>query len=269
MDLQLRGKRAFVSGSSSGLGEAMALELATEGCDVVVHGRDRKRTEAVAAAVEKLGVRAAATFGDLAEVSVAEKIAANALETFGGIDILVNNCGAVLRMDAPDWLDITPEEWIKSFEVNFMGGLVLAQAFAPGMKERKWGRIINISSTAGEQISGLLPSYGAPKAAVINFTGNISKSLGPHGVTVNTIIPGTHLTPAVERWLAALKEKHGWGDDEEENERIYTQELLPQSVRRLGRPREIAAAVAFLASPLSGYTNGASLRIDGGMARYI
>ncbi|MHA3792591.1 SDR family oxidoreductase [Sphingomonas sp. YL-JM2C] len=269
MDLELRGKRAFVSGSSSGLGKAIALELAAEGCDVVVHGRDRARTEETARLVAEKGVRTAATFGDLADADAGDRVARDTLAALGTVDILVNNCGAVLQMHNPSWDEVPAEEWERSYRVNFIAGLRLAQHFVPGMKEQGWGRVINISSTGGSHIAGFMPDYAAPKAAVNNFTGNLSKSLGPHGITVNAVIPGTILTPAVDRWLDELKTQLNWGDDFAENERIYTSEITPQSVKRLGRPREIAVAVALLASPLSGYTNGAAIRVDGGSAQFF
>ena len=269
MDLELKGKRAFVSGASSGLGKATAIELAQEGCDVVVLGRDKTRTDETAHAVEALGVRAAATYGEMANLEECDKIAADALTAFGTIDVCVNNCGAVLQMHNPDWMDIPWGEWMRSYAVNFMSGMRMAQHFVPGMKAENWGRVINISSTGGTQIDGVLPDYSAPKAALNNFTGNLAKALGPHGITVNAVVPGTMLTPAVDRWIAELKKQHDWGDDFAENERIYTQELIPQSIPRLGRPREIAVLVAWLASPLSGYTTGALFRADGGAAHYI
>jgi 3-oxoacyl-[acyl-carrier protein] reductase len=269
MDLELAGKRAFVSGSSSGLGQATALELAAEGCDVVVHGRDRERTEETARQIEALGRRAVVTTGDLAEVETANRIAADAIAGLGGIDILVNNCGAVLHMDNPHWSELDPEEWVRSYRVNFISALCLSQKFAPGMKERGWGRIINISSTESTNVEGLLMDYAAPKAALNNFTANASKDLGPHGVTINTVIPGIFHTPSVDRWMVEMRKEFGWTDDFAENERICTSELLTQSVRRFGRPKEIAVIVAYLASPHAGYTNGASIRADGGHARFI
>jgi NAD(P)-dependent dehydrogenase (short-subunit alcohol dehydrogenase family) len=269
MDLELRGKRALVTGSSSGLGAAIALELAAEGCDVAVHGRDARRTEETARAVEAKGVRSIVTVGDLAKDEDAAHVAKTALEGLGGIDILVNNVGAVLRMDNPDWLEITPQEWLNSYNVNAVATLRLTQLMVPQMKARGWGRIINISSTGGSQTRGIMLDYGAPKAAVDNMTVNLAKLLTPDGITVNAVIPGTILTPAVERWLVTLRAQLGWSDDFAENERLYTESVTPQPVRRLGRPREIAVAVALLASPLSGYTTGASLRIDGGTSDAI
>jgi 3-oxoacyl-[acyl-carrier protein] reductase len=269
MDLELRGKRAFVSGSSSGIGKAIAIELANEGCDVVVHGRDRARTDETAREVESIGVRTRSTYGDLGDEAVAAQVAKDTLELLGTVDICVNNVGAVLQMHNPDWLEIPSEEWVRSYRVNFMSGLHMAQHFAPGMKEQKWGRIIDISSTAGTHTDGFLPDYGAAKAGVNNRLANLSKLLGQYGITINAVIPGTILTPAVDRWLAELKKQLDWGDDFAENERIYTTEITPQSVPRLGQPREIAVAVAWLASPLAGYINGTGLRVDGGSAHFF
>lgn len=266
MDLELKGKRALVTGSSSGLGKAIALELAAEGVAVAVHGRDRARTEETAREIEKLGVKSVATVGDLMKDADADAVADLALAGLGGIDILVNNAGAVLRMDNPPWEELTPQDWLDSFNLNVGAAVRLTRRLVPGMKDRGWGRVINISSTGGSQTTGKLLDYCAAKAGVDNMTVNLSKNIAPHGITVNAVVPGTMLTPAVERWLETLRHQLNWPDDFAHNERAYTTEFLPQPVPRLGRPREIGVAVAFLASPLSGYTTGATLRIDGGTA---
>lgn len=264
MDLKLAGKRALVTGSSSGIGAAIALELAIEGVSVVVHGRDAAKAAEVAHRVETKGVRAAIALGDLTNDSEAEYLAESALAAFGGIDILVNCAGGVVRSDNPSWQDVTPNEWLKSFSLNAVSIVRMAQKLAPGMVARGWGRIINISSVAGERYSGLLHDYGSAKAAVEHLTGNLSKTLAPQGVTVNVVIPGTVLTPQAERWILTLRRQNGWSDDFSENERLYTSKFSPQPIARLGRPEEIAAAVTFLASPRSDYTTGAALRVDGG-----
>lgn len=264
MDLQLKGKRALVSGSSSGLGAAIALELAAEGVSVVVHGRNRDRASAVVRAVEAKGVGAALALGELTSDTEAAAIADAALGAFGGIDILVNCAGGTVRSDNPAWEDVLTSEWLASFNLNVVSIIRLAQRLTPGMTQRGWGRIINISSLAGSQLSGWLHDYGSAKAAVEYLTGNLSKTLAPRGVTVNAVAPGTVLTPQSERWIATLRQQNGWPDDMAENERVYTSKFAPQPVPRLGRPAEIAAAVTFLASPRSDYTTGATLRIDGG-----
>src|SRR5262245_35391252 len=172
MDLQLRGKRAFVSGASSGIGKATALELAGEGCDVVVHGRDKARTEETANEITKLGVKAWAATGDLMKEADADKVCKTALDAVGTVDILVNNCGLLIRKDAPDWLDLPDHEWTDSFQVNFMTTLRVSQRMAPGMKAQKWGRIINISTAASAHVFalGAMTDYGSPKAALNKFT---------------------------------------------------------------------------------------------------
>ncbi len=269
MDLQLRGKRAFVSGSSSGIGKGIALELADEGCDVVVHGRDKARTEETAHEVEKRGVKAVVTTGDLATDEGAKVVCDTALKGFDSVDICINNCGMTLRKDNPDWATLPAQEWIDSFQVNFVATVRASQRFFPGMKAKKWGRFVNVSSAAGTHVlGGALADYGAPKAALNKFTVDMSKVVGTYNITVNAIIPGTIMTPAIENYMAILKGQHGWGDDPEENERLYTQ-IHPQSVPRLGIIRDCAATVAFLSSPLAGYINGAMLRIDGGAANFV
>jgi 3-oxoacyl-[acyl-carrier protein] reductase len=268
MDLQLKGKRAFVSGSSSGIGYGIALELAEAGCDVVVHGRDKARTEKTAKEVAAVGVKTAVTVGDLAKDSEATTVCDTALAAFGGIDILINNCGNTLRKDCPDWSVLPAKEWVDSFEVNFVSGIRLAQRFVPHMKEKRWGRVVNIGSTAGTHVlGGLFPDYGAPKAALNKFTADMAKVVGAYNITVNCIIPGTIKTPAIEEYMRILKQQRGWSDENAEEK--YTTELFPQSVPRLGTLRDIAAATAFLSSPLAGYINGAFLRIDGGMANFV
>lgn len=265
MNLELAGKRVLVTGSSSGLGEAVALEFAAEGADVVVHGRDSARAEAVAEQARAKGARAATAIGDLASDEGAALVAEQALAAFGGIDILVNNAGAVLRMDEPDWLKIGSDDWFASYDLNVMATVRMTKLLSPAMVEREWGRIINVSSVSGTVMRGRLMDYGAAKAALNSVTVNMSKVLSSHGVTVNAVIPGTVITPAIERWIDTVAQQNQWPGDAAEHERRYV-ERTGQSLTRLGRAREIAAAVAFLASPLSGYTTGAFLRIEGGLS---
>ncbi len=136
---------------------------------------------------------------------------------------------------------------------------------APGMVERGWGRIVNISSVAGQTSQGFLHDYGSAKSAIDHLTVNLSKTLSPKGVTVNCVVPGDVMTPAIERWLAVLRKQNGWPDDLAENERVYTRDFRRQPIPRLGRPPEIAAAVVFLCSPRSDYTTGTLMRVDGGV----
>ncbi len=267
MDLQLKGKRALVTGSSSGIGAACARELAAEGVDIVIHGRDRERAEAVAAECAALGVRTAVALGSVTDDADCAAIAQSATTALKGIDILVNSAGGVVRDGNPDWTEMTSADWEESFSLNVTSTIRLAQHLTPGMIERGWGRIINISSVGGKQLSGNLLEYGAAKAALDHLTGNLSRRLAPHGITVNGVVPGTVMTPQAMRYIVTLQKQNGWPDDLVECERIFTQERGAQPVPRLGKAEEIAAAVAFLASPRSDFTIGALLRIDGGSTR--
>jgi 3-oxoacyl-[acyl-carrier protein] reductase len=269
MDLFLTGKRALISGSSSGLGAECARTLAREGVSVVVTGRDRGRTEAVAKEITDAGGKAAVTIGDLQDDQQAYRVAAEALDAFGGIDILVNNAGRLIRPENPDWTTVPMSDWIKSFQGIILGAVCLSQKLAPAMVERGWGRIINFSSVAGYQALGQLLEYGPAKAAVHNFTINLSRMLSPKGVTVNTIAPGMFVTPGIARHMDAMAGQPGWADTREENEKLYCTKHYPQPIPRGGKPSEIAAAVAFISSPRSDYTTGSMLRIDGGISKAL
>ncbi|MCB2078031.1 MAG: SDR family oxidoreductase [Novosphingobium sp.] len=267
MDFRLGGKRALVTGSSSGIGAAIARELAGEGVSVVIHGRDRERAEAVAADIAARGVKSAVVLGEVTGDADADAIADGALAALGGIDILVNSAGGVVTSGNPDWTDVSSEDWLESFNLNVVSTIRLAKKLTPGMIERGWGRIINISSVGGKMLSGRLHEYGSAKGAVDHVTSNLSRTLGPHGITVNAIAPGTVLTPMAERWIETVKQQNGWDCDFDEAERRYTTEWVEQPVPRLGRVEEIAAAAAFLASPRSDFTTGAIMRVDGGVLR--
>ena len=267
MDLQLAGKRALVTGSSSGIGAAIARELAAEGCAVVVHGRDRERAEAVARDIESKGGKTAVALGEITDDASADAVADAALAAFGGIDILVNSAGGNVRSDNPSWTEVSSDEWLLSFSLNVVSVIRLAKRVTPGMIERGWGRIINISSVGGTQLSGRLLDYGAAKAALDHLTGNMSRAIAGQGVTVNAIVPGTVLTPQAERWINTVAAQNDWPEDFATRERLYTTDFAAQPIPRLGRAEEIAAAAAFLASPRSDFTTGAMLRIDGGNTR--
>jgi NAD(P)-dependent dehydrogenase (short-subunit alcohol dehydrogenase family) len=264
MDLKLTGKRALVTGASSGLGAAIARTLAAEGCAVIVQGRNPERTARVTAEIAATGVTAFAAIGDLTSDEQAGQISDIAEEKLGGIDILVNNAGAALRNhDNPPWHGLEPQDFIDSLNVNLLGAVRLAKRHVPGMCDRGWGRVINISTIGARKIGGQLHDYGSAKAALEHWSINLSKNLAQFKVTVNTIAPGTVRSGASTRWLQTLREQLGWTGTQEEIELRFTTEGAPQPIKRLGKPEEIAAAVAFLASPVSDYTTGAVWRIDG------
>jgi NAD(P)-dependent dehydrogenase (short-subunit alcohol dehydrogenase family) len=248
---------------------AIAATLAAEGVAVAVNGRNQARTEQTVRKIEERGGRAVAAVGDLTTDAGAEQVAEIAVRALGGIDILVNNAGGALRDDNPEWVDITPQDYFDSLNINFVAGVRLARILAPAMVERGWGRIINISSTAGRQSLGAMHDYGPAKAAIENFSLNLSRNLSPKGVTVNTIAPGMILTEGSTSFLETLRDQLGWEDDLDVMQRRYATEVFPQTIPRLGKPSEIGAAVAFLASPISDYTTGALLRVDGGTSKAL
>ncbi|MEV8630153.1 SDR family NAD(P)-dependent oxidoreductase [Streptosporangium sp. NPDC051023] len=265
MDLQLTGKRALVTGSSSGLGEAIAKALAAEGADVVVHGRDRLRTETVAAAIRTAGGRAHAAIGDLTTDDGADAVAEAAL-TGGPIDILVNNAGAYLHRS---WKEATAGDWSHTYEVNVISGVRMILRLVPRMHERGWGRVIQIGGGLGLQPSADLPHYTATLAARHNLTVSLARELKGTGITANTVAPGAILVDSVQRFLTDLAPARGWGETWEDIERNAIEELVPNDVGRMGRPEEIAAAVLYLSGPLADYVTGATLRVDGGTIRGV
>jgi len=263
MDLQLRGKRALVTGSSSGIGSGIARVLASEGVFVLIHGRDSARAQAVADDILRSGGSASVVLGDLATDAGAQAVAEAALRN-GALDILVNNAGGTTLEGNPSWFETPLDAWGAAFSQNVGAVVRLAHLLVPGMRERHWGRIINISSGSGMQPNPFVPHYGASKAAISNVTLSLSKALADTGITVNTVSPGAVLTPALETWMRDLARQMNWGDDWAVIERRYITEFFPQPVPRIGHVEDIANMVAVLASPLSSYITGANVRIDGG-----
>jgi 3-oxoacyl-[acyl-carrier protein] reductase len=269
MDLQLHDKRALVTGSSSGIGAGIARILAAEGAQVVVHGRDEERANRVAAEIRASGGRAEVALGDLSDDEGAAYITEVVLSTLGGVDILINNAGGRTTNGNPPWLDIGLEDWRATYEQNVGAAVRMVRAFAPGMQERRWGRIIQIASAAATQTEPDLGEYQAAKAALVNVTSSLAKTFAHTGITVNTVSPGMVLTPAAHVWMTSVANERGWGEDFEEIERRFTREVIPLSVARIGRPEDIGRLIAFLASPLSAYVTGANFRIDGGQCRSV
>jgi NAD(P)-dependent dehydrogenase (short-subunit alcohol dehydrogenase family) len=265
MDLELSGKRVLVTGSSSGLGEAMALLLAAEGAEVVVHGRDEPRTKSVAAAITKSGGKAEYTIGDLATDEGADVVADAALAG-GAIDVLVNNAGSYKHLS---WTAATPEDWRETYEVNVISGVRMVQRLVPQMRERGWGRVITIGGGLAIQPMNSHPQYNATLAARHNLAVSLARELKDTGVTSNVISPGAIVVEAVKDLLMQIAPQRGWGESWEEIERASTEQLVPNDIGRMGRPNEIATAVAFLASPLAGYISGATIRIDGGFINKV
>jgi 3-oxoacyl-[acyl-carrier protein] reductase len=266
MDLTLTGKRALVTGSTGGIGEGIAKTLAREGAAVVVQGRNESAGRRVQQQIEASGGKAVVAIGDLSTDDGAKRVADKAVAEFGAIDIVVNNAGAY---EVRAWADATPQQWLDTFNQDVLSMVRMIRLLVPQMKQLGWGRIVQLSSLVGVQPLAVQPDYGAAKAAVINITVSLAKELAATGITVNTVTPGPIMTAGWVEWARGIANARGWGDDLAQIEHHVVQEILPNSVGRVGRVDDIANAVAFLVSPLAGFINGANLRVDGGSAQSV
>jgi NAD(P)-dependent dehydrogenase (short-subunit alcohol dehydrogenase family) len=260
MDLGLKGKLALVSGSTAGIGYAIAETLAREGARVVVNGRSQASVDA---ALSKLNAHASEkAVGLAADLSTAAG-AAEAAATFPDVEILVNNLGI---FEPKAFEDITDAEWERFFEVNVLSGIRLARAYLPAMKKRNWGRIIFISSESGVQIPPEMIHYGVTKTAQLSVSRGLAESLAGTGVTVNCVLPGPTKSRGVEEFVNALAKREGKTFSQFETE--FFQKVRPTSlIKRFAKPEEVASLVAYVASPLSSATTGAALRVDGGVVK--
>ena len=268
MDLQLAGKRALVTGSSSGIGSGIARSLAAEGAAVVVHGRDVDRAEKVAAAIVDSGGSAAVATGDLATDEGAQAVADAACAAFGGIDILVNNAGGASELDDKSWFAVPIDEWLKSYERNVTAAGRLVHRLVPPMRERAWGRVIQISTAAATLPTSAQPDYGPAKAALLNMSLGLSKALTGTGVTVNSVSPGMIRTPGLDEFLRGFAERRGWGTDIQKAA-DYILKGTGQTVARIGTVEDVAYAVGWVASLRADFLNGPNLHVDGGGASNI
>ncbi len=265
MDLHLAGRRAVVTGSSAGIGEDIAVLLAAEGAAVVVHGRRREAVHQVAESIRSRGGQASEAVADLADPGDCARFIGATLDG-GPVDVLVNNAGTFVNRG---WDQATPGDWLVLYSVNVAAVVRLIQGFLAGMRSAGFGRIIQIGT--GEAINpfATMPDYAASKAALLNLTVSLSKHLARSGVTVNTVSPGIVVTPGVKDFYRKEAARRGWGDDWPGIEARILSEVLGNPTGRLGRPEEVAALVAFVASPQAGYINGANLRIDGGSTAVV
>jgi NAD(P)-dependent dehydrogenase (short-subunit alcohol dehydrogenase family) len=256
MDLDLAGRRVFISGSSQGIGYAVAASCAAEGAAVVLNGRAAERVDAAVARlrVEVPGADVMGIVADLAQASQASAL----LDELGEVDVVVSNAGV---FDVAEFDDIEDDEWSRYFALNTMSTVRLTRGVLPGMLARGWGRIIVIGTESAVDVPANMIHYGATKAAALAVANGLAKLTRGTGVTVNTVLGGPTysdgVAAAVEQ-IAALQS-------------VPVEALKSQLVRdtsllqRFIEPREIASLVTYLASPLSSATNGAALRADGGV----
>jgi NAD(P)-dependent dehydrogenase (short-subunit alcohol dehydrogenase family) len=259
MDLKLAGKRALVTGSTKGIGHAIALALAREGARVVLNGRT-EASVATALAELKAAVPGAAAEGFAGDLSTAE--AAQALvAAHPDVDVLVNNLGI---FEPKPFEEIPDEDWRRFFDVNVLSGVRLSRAYLPGMKARDWGRIVFISSESGIQIPAEMIHYGMTKTAQIAVSRGIAETCAGTGVTCNAVLPGPTKSAGVDEFVAQLS----GGRSFEEFEKVFFEKVRPSSLlMRFATTEEVAHLVAYVCSPLASATNGAALRVDGGVVR--
>lgn len=257
MQVTLEGRTALVTGSTQGIGAAIAASLAAAGARVAVNGRDPERT---GEAVERLraelpGAELLAAPGDLAS----DEGLAEVLDRLPGTDILVNNLGV---FGAKPALEIEDAEWRRYFEVNVLTAVRLIRAYLPRMTERGWGRVLNIASDSAVVVPAEMIHYGMTKTALLSVTRGFAKEAAGTGVTVNSVIAGPTHTGGVEDFVYELVDKDlPW----EEAQRVFMREHRPQSLlQRLIEPEEIAHMVTYLSSPFASATTGGALRVDGG-----
>jgi NAD(P)-dependent dehydrogenase (short-subunit alcohol dehydrogenase family) len=259
MNLQLENKLALVTGSTKGIGFAIATSLAREGARVVVNGRGEKSVnEALAkirAAVPAAKLESFA--GDLSDATAT----ATLVKKFAAMDILVNNLGI---FEPKPFEQIPDEDWRRFFEINVLSGVRLSRAYFPGMKQRNWGRIIFISSESGLQIPAEMIHYGMTKTAEIAVARGLAELSAGTGVTVNSILPGPTRSDGVDEFVKQLSGGKPFAEFEKE----FFEKMRPTSLlKRFATTEEVANLVTYVCSPLSSATNGAALRVDGGVVK--
>ena len=260
MDLQLSGKLALVSGSTAGIGYAIAQTLAQEGAHVIVNGRSQASVdEAVARIRAETGGTVSGFAGDLSTAEAAQAV----VQRHPGIAILVNNLGI---FEPKAFEDIPDEDWQRFFDVNVLSGVRLARLVLPGMKQANWGRIVFISSESGLQIPTEMIHYGTTKTAQIAVARGLAESVAGTGITVNSVLPGPTKSRGVGDFVQDMANANGKSFEQVEAE--FFEHVRPTSlIKRFATPQEVASLVAYVASPLSSATTGAALRVDGGVVK--
>jgi len=260
MDLKLKDRLALVSGSTAGIGLAIAEALAREGARVIVNGRKQAAVDAV---VDRLRVEIGGDIegfaGDLTQAADAEALA----QRFPNVEILVNNLGI---FEPKPFEDIPDADWTRFFEANVLSGVRMARLYLPAMRQAGWGRIIFISSESALQIPVEMIHYGMTKTAQIAVARGLAEAVAGTGITVNSVLPGPTRSRGVEDFVEALAGSEGKSFEAFETE--FFEKVRPTSlIKRFATPEEVASLVAYVASPLASATTGAALRVDGGVVK--
>jgi len=263
VDLKLTGKIALVTGSTAGIGFAIASSLASEGAHVYLNGRTQERVDAAAAAIRSDAATAKVDgiVADFSGPAGAEAVIAK-LST---VDVLVNNVGI---FEPKPFAEIPDADWYRLFEVNVMSGVRLSRHYLAGMLKRNWGRILFISSESAVQIPAEMVHYGMTKTAQVAVARGIAESVAGTGVTVNSILAGPTASEGVSGFVEAMAKQQNKSKGEIEKE--FFEHMRPSSLlKRFATVDEVAAMATYVASELSSATNGAALRVDGGVVRAI
>jgi len=259
MDLQLTDKLALVSGSTKGIGLAIATGLAREGAKVIVNGRSEKSVADALAKIRQTvpGAKLESFAGDLSDAATTETL----VKRFPAVDILVNNLGI---FEPKPFEQIPDTDWVRFFEVNVLSGVRLSRAYLPKMKQSNWGRIVFISSESGVQIPAEMIHYGMTKTAQLAVSRGLAETCAGTGVTVNAVLPGPTHSDGVDEFIAKLSGGKPFAEFEKE----FFKNHRPSSLlQRFATTEEVANLVVYVCSPRSSATNGAALRVDGGVVR--
>jgi NAD(P)-dependent dehydrogenase (short-subunit alcohol dehydrogenase family) len=258
MDMQLTNKRAFISGSTQGIGYAIARALLHEGATVVINGRDEARVRRSVRDLEAEvpGARVSGIAADFADAAQVQHL----LDAVGAVDILVNNVGL---FEVKPFAEIPDEDWVRYFEVNVMSGVRLSRAMLPAMIAAGWGRILFVGSESGVNVPADMTHYGVTKAGMLGRGSGLAELTGGTGVTVNTILGGPTYSDGVADTVRGIATTRGLSADELKASIIGANQTT--LLERFIEPGEIANLATYLASPLSSATNGSAVRADGGV----
>ena len=261
MNIDLSGKTALVTGSTAGIGHAIAKGLAASGASVVINGRGQDKVDAAVRRLEGTGAKVRGIAADVSTAAGCKALVAALPE----VDILINNAGI---FEPKGFFEIPDEDWSRFFEVNVMSGVRLSRAYMLGMLKRNWGRIVFISSESGLNIPVEMIHYGTTKTAQLSIARGLAQLTGGTGVTVNSVLPGPTMSEGVETFVKDLARQNGQSVDEAAAN--FVKQHRPSSlIQRFASVDEIANMVVYVSSKEASATNGASLRVEGGIVQSI